>query len=291
MSFKDKVNKLIIIVGPTASGKTTKAIEIAKQLDAEIFSADSRQIYKELNIGVARPSEEELKQAKHHFIASHSIHKEYTAGAYELEMIRSLDEYFKIKDTAILCGGTGLYIESVVHGLDDFPKIEGTINQDLDQELAEFGLEQLCLELKQKDPITFTQIDLKNSRRVLRALSIIRQTSKPFSSYKFGEPKKRNFETEFIYLNPEREALYQKINLRVDQMIDNGLLTEVQNLFTYQNLVPLQTVGYQELFDYLNGKIRFNEAIDKIKQHSRNYAKRQVTWFNKKVDEWQALNE
>jgi tRNA dimethylallyltransferase len=281
-----KNRKLIVIVGPTASGKTSLAIEKAIKYNTEIFSADSRQLYAELNIGVARPSHVELSTVQHHFIASHSIHQPLDAGSYELEALSALSVFFENNEVAILCGGTGLYVDAVLRGLDVFPPIDKTIIHDLETEFSNHGLVNLNKELQQKDEITYHEIDLNNSRRVIRALSVIRQTNLPFSYFKSRPYKKRNFSTEIIYLTKERIELYDSINQRVDLMLEQGLLDEAKLLYTHRTLKPLQTVGYSEIFDYLENKYSYDEAIEKIKQHSRNYAKRQITYFSKMIEIW-----
>jgi tRNA dimethylallyltransferase len=281
-----KNKKLIVIVGPTASGKTEKAIEIANQYDADIFSSDSRQLYHELNIGVARPSLEELASVKHHFIASHSIHQPLVAGSYELEALSALSKYFKEKDVAILCGGTGLYVDAVINGLDAFPDVDEEVISKLEEEFTAEGLENLSNELLASDPITYNTIDIHNSRRVIRALSVIRQSGQPFSTFKLANKKERDFNTEVTYLNPDRALLYDRINKRVDYMIANGLIEEARELYPFQDLKPLQTVGYSEWFAHFEGKLTYEEALDKVKQNSRNYAKRQVTYFSKKIESW-----
>lgn len=277
----DKTKELIVIAGPTASGKTSLAIELALQYGCEIFSADSRQVYSELNIGVAKPTPDQLSMVPHHLIGHISIHQAYDTGIYENEAINLLDAYFQDHDKAILVGGTGLYIQAVIHGLDSFPPIEEKIKSELKQEYDRDGLEALLWELKDKDVHSYHNLDIQNPRRVLRALEVIRQTGKPFSSFKLGGGKARPFKVDFRFLNPERDLLYHAINNRVDDMMANGLLDEVTALFPFREVQALQTVGYAELFDYLGGTLTLDEAVDKIKQHTRNYAKRQVTWFKK----------
>jgi tRNA dimethylallyltransferase len=275
----DKSNELIVIAGPTASGKTAKALELATKYNAEIFSADSRQLYKEMTIGVAKPSIEELTIAKHHFIDHVSVTEHYDAGLYETQVIDALDQYFLSHDVAILVGGTGLYIQAVLHGLDAFPGIDATITKELETEFAQHGLAHLVAELEAKDQITYQQIDLQNSRRVIRALSVIRATGQPFSSFKSGSAKKRNFSVQYHCIDLDRQLLYNRINDRVDQMIEDGLEAEVRGLLDMRHYKALDSVGYKEFFNYFDDQWSFDEAVDKIKQHSRNYAKRQMTWF------------
>lgn len=277
----DKSKELIVIAGPTASGKTKRAIELAEQLQCDIFSADSRQIYKELNIGVAKPTPDELSKIKHHFINHISIHEEYNAGKYELEMDKALDAYFQVNDKAILVGGTGLYITAVLEGLDDFPAVDKNIRLGLETDWLNGKQENILEELKSKDLETYQSIDKENSRRVIRALSVINSSGKKFSSFKSAVKKQHDFKITKIYMDVPREELYEKVNQRVDEMMKEGLLEEVKSLLPFQHIQALQTVGYTELFNYYNGTFSLDEAVDKIKQHSRNYAKRQVTWFSK----------
>lgn len=279
MSYKNR--NLIVIAGPTASGKTSRAIEIAMKKNIEIFSADSRQIYKELNIGVAKPSPEELKLVKHHFIDHISIQQSYNAGKYEEEFNEYITEYFKSNEEAVLVGGTGFYIQAAIHGLDPFPEIPVEVIFTLNEEYVNHGLELLIEELKQKDVETYHSIDLNNSRRVLRALAVIRGSGKKFSEMKSGLRKEKKFNVEFHYIDIPRDQLYGRINHRVDLMMQQGLLEEVKGLLAFQHLKSLQTVGYQEFFPYFKGEFSLENAIEKIKQNSRNYAKRQVTWFRK----------
>jgi tRNA dimethylallyltransferase len=275
----DKSNELIVIAGPTASGKTAKSLELATKYNAEIFSADSRQLYNEMNIGVAKPSIEELANINHHFINHISVTEHYDAGLYELQVIAALDQYFLSHEKAILVGGTGLYIQAVLHGLDAFPDIDASIVNELEADFVQNGLDHLVNELESKDSLTYHQIDLQNSRRVIRALSVIRATGKPFSSFKSGSAKKRNFSVQYHYIDIDRNLLYNRINDRVDKMIEDGLEAEVRSLINMRQFKALDSVGYKEFFNYFDGKWSFDDAVDKIKQHSRNYAKRQMTWF------------
>jgi tRNA dimethylallyltransferase len=274
-----KSNELIVIAGPTASGKTAKALDLAVKYGAEIFSADSRQLYKELNIGVAKPTTAELEIVKHHFINHISVSEHYDAGLYEEQVIEALNHYFKNNEKALLVGGTGLYIQAVIHGLDAFPPVDQAIIDDLNQAYLTNGLADLVEEIRIKDEITYKNIDLQNSRRVIRALSIIRASGQPFSKFKNGARKKRNFMVNYNYIDIDRQILYEKINLRVDNMVAAGLEDEVRNLISYKKYKALDSVGYKEFFNYFEGIYNYEEAIDKIKQHSRNYAKRQMTWF------------
>ena len=271
---------LIIIAGPTAVGKTSVAVEIAKKLKTEIVSCDSRQLYKELNIGVAKPDHKELSAVKHHFISQVSILKRYSAGRYEHEAIALINKLFQQYDTLILTGGTGLYIKAITEGLDEFPEVNASDELFYYQLLETAGIEVLQDDLLLKDPVYFKEVDIDNPRRLVRALSVIKSSGKPFSSFRNQESKKRNFDFLAFHLTMDREKLYQRINDRVDQMIQQGLLKEVESLIDYKKMPSLQTVGYTELFKYLDGELTFNQAIDLIKRNSRRYAKRQITWFS-----------
>ena len=272
---------LIIIAGPTAVGKTAVAIAIASHFDTEIISADSRQVYKELSIGVARPSEEELKAVKHHFIASKSVHDYYSAGEYERECMALLDTLFRIKNIVVMCGGTGLYIKAVCDGFDEIPEVGSEIREQLNAELEKSGIEPLQKRLEQLDPETFATMDIQNSQRVIRALEVCIGSGMPFSAFRKGKKEKRNFTPVKICLNTNKEELYRRIDHRVDGMMQKGLLEEAKAIYPYKNNNALQTVGYKELFDHFDGIISLDEAVEKIKQHTRNYAKRQLTWFRK----------
>ncbi len=272
---------LITIVGPTAIGKTALAIKVALHYQTEIISADSRQFFKEMNIGTAKPNSEELAQAKHHFINSHSINEELSVGSFEKEAILTLEKLFLNHNILVMVGGSGLYINAVLYGFDEMPKADLDLRNQLNKQFDECGIEPLQNQLKVLDPIYFTEIDLNNPQRIIRALEVCIGTGKPFSSFRKTEPKKRSFKHIIIGLNIEREKLYKIINLRVDQMITEGLLEEVKSLQEYQHLNALKTVGYTEVFNYLNGFWTVEETIDKIKQNTRNFAKRQLTWFRK----------
>ncbi len=272
---------LIVVAGPTASGKTSLGISLASKYNAEILSADSRQIYKELNIGVARPSEHELSQVRHHLIATHSIFEPVNAGMFaDLSKI-ILNELFSKNDFAFLVGGSGLYIQALCDGLDQIPPTQVEIRDALNLELKEKGLELLCAELKQIDPDYFQTVDKANPHRVLRGLEVFRITGKPFSSFRKKIKAERDFEIIKIGIRTEREMLYKKIDARVDEMMERGLREEAKELWKHKNLRALQTVGYTELFEYFEEIISLKEAMDNIKQNSRNYAKRQLTWFNR----------
>lgn len=272
---------LIVVAGPTASGKTTLAIELAQYFQTEILSCDSRQFYREMNIGTAKPTKEELQQATHHFINSLSIEQDYSVGDYEREALAILKKIYHKKDIAILVGGSGLFIRALCEGLDEFPDVPTSIRQDLESVFKEKGIEALQQELLQSDPLYYEKVDLNNPVRLIRALGVCRISRKPFTSFQ-QQPKKNRFFTP-IYLKIvwDREKLYERINRRVDLMLKAGLLEEAQALHVFKDNNALQTVGYQELFDYFDEKISLEEAIRLIKRNSRRYAKRQMTWLRK----------
>jgi len=275
---------LIVIAGPTAIGKTTCAIQIAQKLQTEILSCDSRQLYKELNIGVAKPSQAELAAVKHHFIDHISITEKFSAGIYEREAIGLITKLFEQYDHLILTGGTGLYIKAVLEGLDEFPNVPTGDTDYYSSLLSSEGIESLQEELKMKDLQYFSEVDIHNSRRLIRALSVIRSSGQTFSSFRNRKPKERNFKVLPIQITMDRDQLYNRINQRVDLMIKEGLLAEVESLLPQKDLLSLQTVGYSELFQYLDNKIELEEAIELIKRNSRRYAKRQITWFTNNGD-------
>jgi tRNA dimethylallyltransferase len=272
---------LIVIAGPTAIGKTALAIKVAQHYQTEIISADSRQFFKEMSIGTAKPSKEELKQAKHHFIDSHSIQEEVSVGSFEKEAISKIEALFLEHDVLVMVGGSGLYINAVLYGFDDIPKADENLRNQLNQRLESEGIERLQKQLQELDPIYYNEVDIHNSQRIIRALEVCISTGKPFSSFRKTETKKRSFESIIIGLNTDRTKLYDRINDRVDQMILAGLVEEVTNLKEFKDLNALKTVGYSEIFNYLEGNILLPEAIEKIKQNTRNFAKRQLTWFRK----------
>lgn len=273
-------NFIIHIGGPTASGKTSLAIELALLLGTEVISSDSRQCYKEMSIGTAVPTKAEQSKVFHHFIHSHSIHSPLTAGSYASEAGHLVSSLLEKYGSVVIVGGSPLYGDALLYGLDDFPKVDESI---LDQ-LSKQSLEELSHQIKELDPISAEDIDHQNRRRLERALSICLQTGKPYSSFK-NRKRSKPFENIFeIGIHWERNLLYDRINSRVDLMFELGLLAEVQSLIPFKDLKPLQTVGYSELFEYLEGKCSLDEATEKIKQHSRNFAKRQLTWYNKKSE-------
>lgn len=279
---------VISIVGPTAVGKTSLAIDLAEVFKAEIISADSRQFYSELTIGTAKPNKSELKAAKHHFINSLSIKTEYNASDFEKDALLFLDDYFNQKKVAILCGGSGMYVDALLKGFDnEVPTADKYIRESLNQKLDLHGIESLQEQLKSLDPMLYNTIDVQNSKRLLRAIEVCLITGKPFSAIRKNVPKPRPFNVVKIGLNQERDQLYKKINQRVDLMLKDGLLKEVKSVLKYKHKNALKTVGYKELFLYLEGNTSLAEAIEKIKVNSRRYAKRQLTWFKKdKEIEW-----
>jgi len=284
MSHFQSTKKLIVIAGPTAVGKTAAAIKLARQLNTEIISADSRQFYREMSIGTAKPDAGELAQAKHHFIGSHSITDAFTVGDFEKEALRLLDELFEMHDQVIMVGGSGLFIQATTQGFDDLPTADSEIRDKLNRELAEKGIPDLQEKLKDVDPVYYGQVDLNNPQRLVRALEVYEATGRPFSSYRKAALNIRPFESIKIVLNLPREQLYERINRRVDLMVEQGLIEEVRSLIPYRHMNALKTVGYSELFDYFDGTTDLETAIDLIKQNTRRFAKRQLTWFRKDKD-------
>lgn len=275
---------LIIIAGPTAVGKTALSIELATHYSCPIISADSRQFYKEMSIGTAKPSAEEMNGVTHYFINNISIEDAYNVGQYERDAIDCLEELFKEHDTLILVGGSGLYINAVMNGVDEFEEIPLEIREKLIKDYEEKGLSFLQEELKTRDEAYYNQVDLNNPQRIMRALEVCIHTQKPYSGFRKKEKKERSFTTINLLINTNREALYSKINERVDVMMAQGLLEEVKNLYSYKHLNALKTVGYKELFDFIDNKLTLEEATNLIKQNTRRYAKRQLTWFNHQGD-------
>ena len=273
--------KIIVIVGPTAIGKTEYSIKIAKKYRTEIISCDSRQFYKELKIGTAPPNDKQLKEVKHHFIHNLSIHDNYSAGAFEKDAIKKIQEIHKKKDNIILVGGSGLYVDAVCNGFNIIPTVSKEIRQDINLLYENKGIEWLKEKVKNIDPNSFTKENYNNPQRLLRILEVYYQTKKPLSFFHNNKKKEREFIIQKIGLKIEREKLYDKINQRVDKMIKNGLVKEVTNLIQYKNINALQTVGYKEIFEFLENKISLENAIEKIKRNTRRFAKRQITWFKK----------
>jgi len=281
MNHYPSPKKLIVIAGPTAVGKTAIAIKLAQQLKTAIISADSRQFYREMSIGTAKPDPEELVQAKHYFINSHSITENFTVGDFEKQVLELLDKLFKTHDQVIMAGGSGLFIQAVTQGFDELPIADPTTRSRLNQELTEKGIQYLQEKLKTADSVYYSQVDLNNPQRLIRALEVFETTGKPFSSYRKSATNKRPFEVIKTGLNLPREVLYERINERADIMIKQGLVDEVRALLLYRQSNALNTVGYSELFDYFDGKTDLDTAISLIKQNTRRFAKRQLTWFRK----------
>lgn len=274
-------NNLIVILGPTAIGKTNTSIKVAQHLNTEIISADSRQIFKELHIGTATPNSQQLNTVKHSFIQSHSIHNYYNASKYEFEALTVIETILQKKQNVVMCGGSMLYIDAVCKGIDDLPSIDQKIRSEIIERYEKEGLDSLRFELKKIDPDFYAVADLKNHKRILHALEIFYMTGKPYSSFMTKKIKQRVFNIIKIGLNTDRAILHQRINQRVEQMIADGLVDEAKSIYKYKNLNSLNTVGYKELFQYFDGEITLEEAIELIKRNTRRYARRQLTWFNK----------
>ncbi|WP_183874266.1 tRNA (adenosine(37)-N6)-dimethylallyltransferase MiaA [Pedobacter sp. AK017] len=272
---------LIVIVGPTGIGKTALAISLARHFSTEIISADSRQFFKEMEIGTAKPSAEELSAAPHHFINSHSIKTFFSTGDFEVQAIELISQLFKEHDLLIMVGGSGLYIDAVCKGLDDLPETDLNIREQLNQQLAAEGLESIKKMLSEADPEYYQKVDQSNPQRIIRGLEFYLSTGTKLSAHLTNSKKVRPFNIIKIGLNMERSELYQRINQRVDQMMEMGLLDEVKSLLPYRKYNALHTVGYTELFSYLDGEITLQQAIDHIKQNTRRFAKRQLTWFRR----------
>lgn len=286
MHSKDFNKKVIVVAGATAVGKTATAITLAQEYNTEIISADSRQCFKELKIGVARPSEDELKNVKHHFIANHSIHDAITAGSFAREAKDYLATIFESHDTAVVCGGTGLYIKALVEGLDEIPVVPTNIREQVIHLFEEKGIDVLRETLLTIDPSFEKAGDIHNPNRMMRALEVIKFTGKPIHDYHISAENRgidSLYAIEYKIITLPREQLYERINQRVDKMMKDGLEEEARSVYPFKSLTALQTVGYKELFDYFDGQYTKEEAIEKIKQHTRNYAKRQITWFKRYV--------
>jgi tRNA dimethylallyltransferase len=279
--------KLITISGPTASGKTSLSLKLAEHLNCSIISCDSRQFYKEMSIGTAVPLKNELKKIDHYCIQHKSIKETYTIGDFKDEAHKILKKLFKNNDFVIMTGGSGLYMDSVVSGLDDFPKIDPVIREGLNKNFKSNGIIYLQKKLKELDPKYYSIVDLNNHRRIIRALEVCISEKQPYSNFLNKKNNTNNkFKTVNLSIETNRVDLYKKINSRVDQMIEYGLVEEVNSLYKYKDLNPLNTVGYKEIFDFIDGKSTLIEAIDKIKQNTRRYAKRQMTWLRKRKLIW-----
>ena len=277
--------KLIAIVGPTASGKTNLAIDIANYYDCEIISADSRQFYQEMNIGTAKPSENQLIDVKHHFINNLSVTDNYTVGDYKDEVNTFLNLYFNSNDYVVMVGGSGLFIDAVINGIDDFPKVPKSLRNKINSDFEKKAIDYLKDELKKLDPKYYKIVDLKNHRRIIRALEVCYFSDKPYSSFLNSSKKKiKRYDVIIIGLSPRKDMLEIRINNRVDEMVNGGLVKEVKSLLKYRDLNPLNTVGYKELFQFFDGFISLKDAIELIKLNTRKYSKRQMTWFKKNKD-------
>ena len=272
---------LIVVSGPTAIGKTALSLEIAKNYSAEIISCDSRQFYKEMSIGTAVPSKEELAKVKHHFIQNLSIKDNYSVGQFERDALAKIEELHKASNLVVMVGGSGLYIDAVCRGFDDFPKVPKEIRDELNTRCKTEGIEVLEQELELIDPEYHKVVDKLNPHRIIRALEIFKASGKTFTSFRIRQQQKRNFKTIKVILSREREILYERINQRVDIMLTQGLLEEVKSVYPYKENNALQTVGYKELFAHLDGEISLEFAISEIKKNTRRYAKRQMTWFRR----------
>ena len=275
------VKTLICVVGPTAVGKTAAGIQLAKHFYTDVLSADSRQFYRGMTIGTAKPNDDELAEVTHHFIDSHELTEDYSAGDFERDALSLLADLFIDHDTVVMVGGSGLFVRAVCQGLDNLPKPLPGVRERLNSLYEQQGLEPLQAMLQQADPVYFNEMDTQNPQRVIRALEVYESTGKPFSYFRQGRTEARPFDVVTLGLDTDREVLYQRINARVDSMMDAGLLQEVESLLPHRHRPPLQTVGYAELFAYLDGSCTLAEAVEKIKQNTRRYAKRQLTWFRK----------
>lgn len=277
----DNKKHLITIIGPTAIGKTALSIKLAQHYGCPVISADSRQFFKEMNIGTAVPSPEELAAAKHYFIRNISIHDSYTVGDFEREAIALLDELFKENDNVVMVGGSGLYIDAVLKGFDDFPDIDPAVREQIITKYNERGIEWLQKELEQRDPEHYARVAKENPQRMMRALEVCIGTGKPYSSFLNIKKNSRKFTPVVIGLEADREVMYSRINQRVDIMVAQGLVNEVKSLHPYKDFNALQTVGYRELFAYIDGEFALEQAVEEIKKNTRRFAKRQMTWFRR----------
>lgn len=272
---------LIVVTGPTAVGKTALCLDIARHFDIPIINADSRQLYKDMTIGTAAPTEEQLRRVRHYFVGILGLDDYYSASMYEEQVMKLLNDLFATSDYALLSGGSMMYIDAVCNGIDDIPTIDEATRTMMKRRLAEEGLERLCEELRKLDPEHYAIVDKKNPRRVVHALEICHMTGKTYTSFRRNEQKQRNFRIIKIGLNREREELYDRINQRVDQMMENGLADEARRLLPYRGCNALNTVGYKEMFAYFDGTWTLEEAIERMKSNTRRYARKQLTWFKR----------
>jgi tRNA dimethylallyltransferase len=284
MDKKNNQKTLIIIAGPTAVGKTDLCVELAKKLNTEVLSADSRQFYRELNIGTAKPTVEEMKGIPHHFVNSHSISEYFSVGDFERDCLKKLETIFEKKAVAILTGGSGMFIKAITDGLDDMPDADLELRETLMQKLKAEGLEPLQKQLLFLDPAYYQQVDIQNSQRVVRALEVCISSGMPYTSFRGQAKIERPFNTVKICLNRERDLLYKRIDKRMDQMLADGLIDEAKYLLPFREHYALQTVGYKEVFEYLDGNYDYDEMVRLLKRNSRRYAKRQITWFKNQDD-------
>ena len=275
---------LLVLLGPTGVGKTALSIELAKRLKTEIISSDSRQIYKGMVIGTAAPTTEEMDGVTHHFIQTISPETYYSASEYETDVLQLLQKLFLKHQTVIMTGGSMMYIDAVCKGIDDIPTIDETLRKELYELYESEGIDSIRSQLRILDPVFYNQVDLKNHKRVIHALEVCLMSGKPYSSLRTGNAKERDFKIIKIGLTRDREELYDRINQRVDAMVQDGLIEEAERLYPLRHLNSLNTVGYKELFDYFDGKCTKEESVDRIKQHSRNYARKQMTWFKRDED-------
>ncbi|SDQ69619.1 tRNA (adenosine(37)-N6)-dimethylallyltransferase MiaA [Flagellimonas zhangzhouensis] len=275
---------VLAVVGPTAIGKTALGIHLAQHFQTEVISADSRQFFKEMEIGTAVPSKEELQQAKHHFIQHKSILEPYSVGDFERDTIDLLEQLFKEHKIIVMVGGSGLYVDAVINGLDKFPDVDPKIRESLNKQLEQEGLENLQKDLQQRDPDYFKIVDVDNPHRLIRALEVCIASNQPYSSFLNQEKLQRPFKSLYVGINAPREIIYERINKRVDLMMEQGLLDEAKKLHPHKQLNALQTVGYKELFEYLDGQCTLEFAVSEIKKNTRRFAKRQLTWLRKNED-------
>ncbi len=272
---------LFVLIGPTGVGKTELSLELAEMLDSPIISADSRQLYADLKIGTAAPTQKQLNRVKHYFVGTLKLTDYYSAAQYELEVMNVLEKLFNTHDTLVLTGGSMMYIDAICNGIDDIPTVDNETREMMLEKFEKEGLEHLCAELKLLDPEYYSVVDLKNHKRVIHALEICYMTGKTYTSFRTGNKKERPFDIVKIGLKRDREELYERINKRVDAMIEDGLLDEVKSVYQYKNLNSLNTVGYKEIIQYLDGNCTLDFAIEKIKQNSRIYSRKQMTWFKR----------
>lgn len=272
---------LIVITGPTAVGKTALCLDIAKYFDIPIINADSRQIYRELRIGTARPTDEEMREVKHYFVGTLGLEDYYSASLFEQQVLELLEKLFKDSDYALMAGGSMMYIDAVCDGIDDIPTIDDQTRAMMKKRLEEEGLSMLCEELQRLDPEYYQIVDRQNPKRVVHALEICTMTGQTYTSFRKREKKQRPFRIVKIGLNRARDELYNRINARVDQMMENGLLKEASEMYPLRDLNALNTVGYKELFEYFNGRWSLEEAVERIKGNTRRYARKQLTWYKK----------